>query len=65
MDWARIIGIVIGAIGGIAYAAVWVKLTFYYPDPYWPQEQLDLAFLIPLIFVIVGLGMVFWPRKKV
>lgn len=64
MDRARIVGIVIGVIGGMAYSVVWVRLVFYYPGDYWPQEQLNLALLIPMIFVIVGLSMVFWPRKR-
>ena len=50
--------------GAIAYDAVFVKLTFYYPEEYWPEEKLDLSLLIPLIFVVVGLGMVLWPRKR-
>ena len=63
MDPARIAGIVIGTFGALAYIVVLVRLVFF-DEPEWSFAEMDMALLIPLIFVVVGLGMTFWPRKK-
>ena len=65
MDKARIAGIVIAGIGALADVVVVVRLTFFddYYHP-WSGRDEDTAFLIPLTWIIIGLLMVFWPRRK-